>query len=138
MQNFWRSVKKPSAFCRQMKRKLVNHSNGHFAERQTRYFGPLQTTTRDQLAGVRLDGVSRALLDDQITFPLRQRLQSFQLAVLSAPLDLIRSLSTHVNQHIIYVQAAIASHVMPMTYAPETGARNRHQKTGVGFWRVCL
>jgi len=25
--------------------------------------------------------------------------------------------------------------LMPMTHAPETGARNRHQKTGVGFWR---
>ena len=27
--------------------------------------------------------------------------------------------------------------VMPMTLALETGARNRRQKTGVGFWRVC-
>ena len=27
--------------------------------------------------------------------------------------------------------------LMPMTHAPETGARNRRQKTGVGFWRVC-
>jgi len=25
--------------------------------------------------------------------------------------------------------------VMLMTHAPETGARNRRQKTGVGFWR---
>jgi len=24
---------------------------------------------------------------------------------------------------------------MLMTHAPETGARNRRQKTGVGFWR---
>ena len=25
--------------------------------------------------------------------------------------------------------------LMLMTHAPETGARNRRQKTGVGFWR---
>jgi len=25
---------------------------------------------------------------------------------------------------------------MPKTHAPETGARNRRQKTGVGFWRL--
>jgi len=27
--------------------------------------------------------------------------------------------------------------IMLMTHAPETGARNRRQKTGVGFWSVC-
>ena len=27
--------------------------------------------------------------------------------------------------------------LMPMTHAPETATRNLHQKTGVGFWRVC-
>ena len=27
--------------------------------------------------------------------------------------------------------------VIPLTHAPETGARNRRQKTGVGFWSVC-
>jgi len=30
-----------------------------------------------------------------------------------------------------------SSRLMPMTHAPETGTRNRRQKTGVGFWRVC-
>ena len=27
--------------------------------------------------------------------------------------------------------------IIPLTHAPETGARNRRQKTGVGFWSVC-
>ena len=27
--------------------------------------------------------------------------------------------------------------LIPLTHAPETGARNRRQKTGVGFWSVC-
>ena len=34
-----------------------------------------------------------------------------------------------------FVPADIAARLMPMTHAPETGARNRRQKTGVGFWR---
>ena len=44
------------------------------------------------------------------------------------------------NRHlgtIAQLCRAISSQLMPMTHAPETGARNRHQKTGVGFWRVC-
>ena len=30
------------------------------------------------------------------------------------------------------------SEVIPLTHGPETGARNRRQKTGVGFWRRFL
>ena len=35
------------------------------------------------------------------------------------------------------ISAHNVSTVMPMTHAPETGARNRRQKTGARFWRVC-
>jgi len=42
-----------------------------------------------------LDGVSSAFLHDEITFPLRQRLKSFHLSVLPAPLYLVRSLLAH-------------------------------------------
>ena len=39
---------------------------------------------------------------------------------------------------VVFITTATAIYsLMPMTHAPETGARNRRQKTGVGFWRVC-
>jgi len=62
------------------------------------------------------------------TFAFSKRLRSL-LADLTRP----QSPSPGLRRlHLTEIKSLI-----PLTHAPETGARNRRQKTGVGFWSVC-
>jgi len=46
-----------------------------------------------------LDCISSAFLNNKVALPFGQRLKSFHFAVLTSPLQLVRSLTTHTRMH---------------------------------------